>query len=124
MSNSRPFGPLQGGWLPGGLHDQDYTAWQWQPTLSAHDPNPPITLETAGGGTASVVDAGGIASAEAFGADTFVDRIAVVDAGGIASGQAFGADTFVDHARIVDAGGIVSAQALGQPTLTERAAVV
>lgn len=21
--------------------------WQWQPTLTTHDPNPPITLETA-----------------------------------------------------------------------------
>lgn len=21
--------------------------WQWQPTLTAHDPNPPITLENA-----------------------------------------------------------------------------
>lgn len=23
------------------------TAWQWQPTLTVHDPNPPITLEDA-----------------------------------------------------------------------------
>lgn len=23
------------------------TAWQWQPTLTVHDPSPPITLEDA-----------------------------------------------------------------------------
>lgn len=24
---------------------QDRASWQWQPTLTSHDPNPPITLE-------------------------------------------------------------------------------
>lgn len=65
-----------------------------------------------------VVDAGGIASAEAFGADTFGSHLPVVDAGGISSGEAFGADTFSSHLAINDAGGIVSAEAFGQPTVT------
>lgn len=30
-----------------GVND-DYRAFQWQPTLTSHDPNPPITLESAG----------------------------------------------------------------------------
>jgi hypothetical protein len=47
----------------------------------------------ATGGTASVIDAGGIASAEAFGADTFNDHVAAVDVGGIASAEAIGAPT-------------------------------
>ena len=27
----------------------NYTAWQWQPTRTDHDPNPPVTLEDAAG---------------------------------------------------------------------------
>jgi hypothetical protein len=26
-------------------YDTDWESWQWQPTLTLHDPNPPITLE-------------------------------------------------------------------------------
>lgn len=29
-------------------------SWQWQPTLSAHDPNPPITLEDAVAASVSI----------------------------------------------------------------------
>ena len=31
-------------WGPGGLNRLSFT--QWAPTLTVHDPNPPITLET------------------------------------------------------------------------------
>lgn len=41
---------INGGWpsaiFPCSLDD---TGWQWQQTLTAHDPTPPITLETGGG---------------------------------------------------------------------------
>lgn len=33
------------------------SAFQWQPTLTSHDPNPPITLEHAGGTTVTLVKA-------------------------------------------------------------------
>jgi hypothetical protein len=29
------------------IHPLSMSLWQWQPTLVAHDPNPPITLENA-----------------------------------------------------------------------------
>jgi len=28
-----------------GVNTQSRQSWQWQPTLTVHDPNPPITLE-------------------------------------------------------------------------------
>lgn len=32
------------------------SSWQWQPTLTAHDPNPPIILEDpAGGGPVTLI---------------------------------------------------------------------
>jgi len=33
--------------LQSGPFSSNATAWQWQPTLTFHDPNPPITLEDA-----------------------------------------------------------------------------
>jgi hypothetical protein len=83
-----------------------------------------IFRSSAAGGTTSVVDAGNIASAEAFGADTFTDHVALVGAGGIASAEAFGADTFTDHVAVAGASGIASAEAFGQPTVSSTGAPV
>lgn len=33
-----------------GSRGQSWAAFQWQPTLTAHDPNPPLPIETAAGG--------------------------------------------------------------------------
>jgi hypothetical protein len=33
-----------------GSRGQSSAAFQWQPTLTAHDPNPPLPIETAAGG--------------------------------------------------------------------------
>lgn len=113
--SSRPVGFLRG-WLISGQHIQDYTAWQYASTSA--DDQPPFTLQDASGGTTAIVDAGGIASAEAFGADTFASHVSVAGAGAIASSEAFGADTFSSRVAVVGAGGIVSSEAFGQPTVT------
>lgn len=33
-----------------GSRGQSWAAFQWQPSLTAHDPNPPLPIETAAGG--------------------------------------------------------------------------
>ena len=30
----------------GGVRTQDRQSWQWQPTLTVHSPNPPITIKS------------------------------------------------------------------------------
>lgn len=38
-------GSIYPGGSRSGIVGVDRVAWQWQPTRTAHDPNPPITLE-------------------------------------------------------------------------------
>jgi hypothetical protein len=76
-------------------------AWQWQPGLTEHDPNPPITLETR------VLSPTGIATGEAFGIHSV---LAVVAPTGIATGEAFGVHSILAQ---VSPNGIVSGAAFG-----------
>jgi hypothetical protein len=74
----------------------------------------------ASGGTVSVVDAGAIASAEAFGQPSVSARFAVIGAGAIPSAEAFGQPTITFRASVLDAGGIGSAEAFGEPSISAR----
>lgn len=56
----------------------DSTGWQWQPTLTAHDPSPPITLED-GGGTVPIAVSDTASGVE--GAPSIESAIPAADAG-------------------------------------------
>jgi len=94
------------------------TVWMFEGDSTPKDiilRNPLETPTT--GGAASIVGAGGIASAEAFGSPALS---VLVSATGIASAEAFGQPTVTavaGAASIMDAGGIASAEAFGAPSL-------
>ena len=61
-------------WLQGrqraGWPGYGRSRWQWQPTLTTHDPNPPLTLETASGTVDVTVNLTGQSSTGATGSVT------------------------------------------------------
>src|SRR6266545_3661560 len=69
-------------------------------------------------GTHSIVGAGGIASAEAFGQPAVATRFPIVGAGAIPSAEVFGLPSITARAAVIGAGGIASVEAFGLPTVT------
>jgi len=78
--------------------------------------------DAAAGGTATVTDAGGIASGEAFGtaAVSSSTLASVTGAGGIASEEAFGTAAVSSNltSSVSGAGGIASSEAFGSPAFS------
>lgn len=85
---------------------------QWAPTLTAHDPNPPITLE----GSQNTVSPGSINSEEAFGTPTVINQQFITPTG-IASAEAFGTPLVSSGGVFIIVTGIPSEEAFGTPTL-------
>lgn len=79
------------GWQSIGWPGYARERWQWQPDLDAHDPNPPITIEDAAGGSTIVEADGaaaGVATVTGVGAALWV---VVASSDGVASASAVGA---------------------------------
>lgn len=78
-------GVVRGG---NGQYGVDPWRQMWAPTLTSHDPNPPLTLETASGGAGDhTLTATGFANAQAFGAAAVNGTLA---AAGFANSNQFG----------------------------------
>lgn len=84
---------------------------QWAPTLTAHDPNPPITLE----GSPSTIAPTSITSEEAFGTPT-ITAVGYIVPTGIPSAESFGSPTITSSATVVVTG-IPSEEAFGTPSI-------
>jgi hypothetical protein len=72
-----------------------WTAMQWAPTLTVHDPNPPITLNDPVGGAFSIIAALGSYSKTGLAGTLVSGRLTKADAGGYnetgsATGLAYG----------------------------------
>lgn len=87
--------------------------------MSLHDL---LLLQPPASGGIPTIRPAGIASAEAFGTPTFVNR-ATVSPTGIASAEAFGTPTFINRATVAPTG-IPSAEAFGTPTVSWRTQIV
>lgn len=85
---------------------------QWAPTLTAHDPNPPITLEGEG---QLVIAPPSIASTAAFGTAT-VSTTLIISPTGIPSGAVLG-NPIVATAQTIICSGIASTEAFGTATI-------
>lgn len=88
---------------------------QWNPGLTAHDPNPPITLE---GAPQNILNPTGIASQEAFGTPS-VTVANTITATGIASEEAFGTP-YINAEQTIICAGIASEEAFGTANLVSN----
>lgn len=90
---------------------------QWEPTNTAHDPNPPIPLEDAPAGS-QIITPTGIASLEAIGTPTIIQGTQFVTPTGISSLESVGTPTLSVTITVTPTG-ISSQESVGTPTLIQ-----